>query len=233
MPIKAVPALSDNYIWVYHRNSQAFIVDPGESEGVLNYLEENHLILNAILLTHKHGDHTDGVMSILEKFPETPVYGPSETASWATHIVKEGDSFELLGQQLEVFKTAGHTEEHVSFIMGKALFCGDALFSGGCGRVFTGDYAAQFDALQKFSQLDNDVQIYAGHEYTQTNLEFAQSIFPDNENILRALKQTKETLSQGEPTLPTTVGNEREINVFLQADNLEGFIKLRNARDIF
>src|SRR5699024_7702319 len=117
--------------------TDAVVVDPGEADGVLHYLDENNLQLNAILLTHKHNDHVGGVAEILAKLPDTKVYGPRETNHLVDRVVQEGDSFELLGQSFQVFKTNGHTEGHISYLMDKALFCGDALFSAGSGRVFT------------------------------------------------------------------------------------------------
>ena len=138
-----------------------------------------------------------------------------------------------MGKKFQVFKTAGHTTEHVSFLMEKALFCGDALFSAGCGRVFTGDYQAQFNALQIFKSLDETVEVYAGHEYTQTNLRFAQSIEPANKNISQVLDQVTNLRAHDLPSLPSTIGKEKNINLFLQADKLQDFIALRNARDNF
>lgn len=233
MNIHPIKAFSDNYIWLIEKGLDAAVVDPGEAEEVLNYLEEKQLNAAAILLTHKHDDHVGGVETIQAHYPNVPVYGPKETGSLADHIVQEGDSFELLGQSFQVFKTAGHTEEHVSFLTKEALFCGDALFSGGCGRVFTGDYQAQYDALQKFNQLDDDVKVYAGHEYTQTNLRFAESIDPSNKSIAQALEQANELREAGKPTLPSTIGKEKEINLFLRAKTLEEFVELRQARDDF
>src|SRR5699024_9635220 len=117
------------------------------------------------------------------KLPDTKVYGPTETEHLVDYVVQEGDVFELLNQGCQVFKTAGHTEEHISYLTDKALFCGDSLFSAGCGRVFTGDYQAQYDTLQKFKRLADDIEVYAGHEYTQTNLRFAHSVRPSDEVI--------------------------------------------------
>ena len=233
MKINPVKAFSDNYIWVIEEGKDAVIVDPGEYKAVLHYLEENQMTLKAIILTHNHEDHIGGVKAISEKFPDTPIYGPEETAFLADHVVKDGDSFDLLGKKFQVFKTAGHTTEHVSFLMEKALFCGDALFSAGCGRVFTGDYQAQFNALQMFKSLDDAVEVYAGHEYTQTNLRFAQFIEPANKNISHVLDQVTNLRAHDRPSLPSTIGKEKNINLFLQADKLQDFIALRNARDNF
>ena len=233
MQINSVKAFSDNYIWVMEEGAEAVIVDPGEAGDVLAYLDKKALNLTAILLTHKHDDHIGGVRKILEKYPETPIFGPVETTDLATQVVKEGDTFTLFGKEVKVFKTAGHTEEHISFLIEDVLFSGDALFSGGCGRVFTGDYQAQYDALQKFKQLDEKVKIYAGHEYTQANLLFARNVSPTNPDIVRTLHDVNERRASDLPTLPSTIGKEKQINLFLRAESLEEFIELRQARDKF
>lgn len=233
MSIFPIKAFSDNYIWMIEEQEKVIVVDPGESIGVLNYLKENNLEDVSILLTHKHSDHVDGVEEIVTKYPKTVVYGPEETERFNDHVVRDGDIFELYDKSFEVFKTAGHTEGHISYLVGDALFCGDALFSGGCGRVFTGDYQAQYDSLQTFKQLDNKIKVYAGHEYTQTNLRFAQTIEPTNEVIREALSETNELCDQDKPTLPSTIGKEKEINLLMCAETLEDFIELRKARDNF
>ena len=233
MNINFVKAFSDNYIWILEEGTEAVVVDPGEAEQVLDYLEEKQLQLNSILLTHNHDDHIGGVQKILAKYPDASIYGPKETKDIADHIVVDGDSFSLLGQNFQVLKTGGHTHGHISFLMENALFCGDALFSAGCGRVFTKDYQAQYDALQKFKQLDDEVQVYGAHEYTQTNLRFAHAMQPSNAAISEALDQVNEMRAKGKPTLPTTIGREKKINLFLQAEKMEDFKELRNARDEF
>lgn len=233
MNIHPIKAFSDNYIWTIEEGAEAVVVDPGEAEGVMDYLKEQQLNLTAILLTHKHEDHIGGVKEMLARYPNTPVYGPKETEPLADHIVREGENFRLLGRKFQVIKTGGHTHGHISFLMEEALFCGDALFSAGCGRVFTGDYQAQYDALQKFKLLDDETQVYAAHEYTQTNLRFAHSMQPSNKAVSEALDQVDDLCAKEEPTLPSTIGREKKINLFLQAGTLEDFVKLRKARDDF
>lgn len=117
--------------------------------------------------------------------------------------------------------------------MGDILFCGDALFSAGCGRVFTGDYEAQFNTLQKFKRLDDDIKVYPGHEYTEINLRFAYEIEPDNKEISKALEEVRGQRAKGEPSLPLTIGREKKINLFLRVKTLEEFIELRKTRDNF
>lgn len=233
MKIHPIKAFSDNYIWIIEEGTEAVVVDPGEAGRVIDYLEEKQLHLSSILLTHNHDDHIGGVQEILAKYPGTSIYGPKETEHLADHIVHEGNSFNLLGQNFRVLKTGGHTHGHISFLTEGSLFCGDALFSAGCGRVFTKDYRAQYSALQKFKRLDDEIQVYAAHEYTQTNLRFAHSVQPDNTVISEALTEVNDLRKKGQPTLPTTIGREKKINLFLQAEKLEDFKELRNARDEF
>lgn len=233
MNIYPIKAFSDNYIWVVEENENVFVVDPGEGRQVLEHLEKKQLNLTAILLTHHHDDHIGGVEEIVSAHPDTNIYGPSETNALNDFTVADGDTFELFGKNIQVSKTAGHTEEHISFLMGDALFCGDALFSGGCGRVFTGDYQAQFNALQIFNQLDDQVQVYAGHEYTVTNLRFANTVEPNNQKVARALEEVETIRQDKKPTLPSTIGREKEINLFMRANTLEEFVELRDGRDKF
>jgi hydroxyacylglutathione hydrolase len=231
--IHPVKAFSDNYIWCIQEETEVVVVDPGDARGVLDYLEEKQLRLTAILLTHMHEDHTGGVQEILASYPKSLVYGPNETKDLVNRVVKEGDSFNLLGQTFQVYKSGGHTHGHISFLMGTNLFCGDALFSAGCGRVFTGDYKAQYETLQKFKRLNDDINVFPGHEYTETNLRFAYDMNPDNNKISTSLEEVQELRAKGQPTLPTTIGREKEINLFLQAETVVDFIELRNARDNF
>lgn len=233
MKIHPIKAFSNNYIWIIEEGTEVVVVDPGEAKSVIEYLEEKQLHLSSILLTHNHDDHVGGVQEILAKYPGTSIYGPKETEHLADHIVQEGNSFNLLGQNFQVLKTGGHTHGHISFLTAGALFCGDALFSAGCGRVFTKDYRAQYSALQKFKRLDDEIQVYAAHEYTETNLRFAHSVQPDNTIISEALTEVNEWRAKGQPTLPTTIGREKKINLFLQAEELAEFKELRNARDDF
>lgn len=233
MKVHPIEAFTDNYIWLVQEGNEAVVVDPGEGPQVMDFLETHDLILRAILLTHNHDDHVGGVLEIFERYPDIPIFGPDETEPLADHNVKDGDTFEILGKKVRVFLTAGHTEGHVSYLMDDMLFCGDALFSAGCGRVFTGDYEAQFEALNRFKQLDDRVRVFAGHEYTETNLRFALTVDPHNEQLKETLNETIELRARDLPTLPSTIGKEKDINLFLQAESLEEMTALRNKRDDF
>ncbi|OOH91056.1 hydroxyacylglutathione hydrolase [Pasteurellaceae bacterium 15-036681] len=232
--ITPIPALSDNYIWVLQQDQKAIIVDPAESESVLSFLAKNQLNPTAILLTHNHDDHTAGVADIVAQYLDLAIYGPTEVRQFANQIVKDNDEFELLGLSVKVIKSAGHTAEHVSYLVKhEYLFSGDSLFSGGCGRVFTGDYQAQFDALQRFNQLDDFVMVYPAHEYTQSNLKFASAVMTPNCVLAEYQERADMLRAQNRPTLPTTIGIEKQINPFMQAKTLAEFTQLRQQKDNF
>lgn len=233
MNIHYLKALEDNYIWFIQAENQILVVDPGESQPVLDYLKEQELDLSGILLTHNHADHTDGVKAIKDVYPTIPVVGSIETKEWATNVYGEGDRFGLMNLTFQVLKTPGHTNDHIAFLVKGHLFCGDALFAAGCGRVFTGDYQAAYETIQRLQSLPEATKVYAGHEYTLTNLAFAASL-TDNPGPLRQVQdQVKSQLDQGQASLPTTIKQEREWNPFMQARSLEEFTRLRQLRDQF
>lgn len=148
MKIIPIRAFKDNYIWAIVDERDLVVVDPGESKPVIDFIEEQILSLKAILLTHKHSDHTGGVEELVERYKST-VYGPSETKNLNSNSLSDGDEIEVLNRGFRVIKTAGHTEEHISYLVEDNLFCGDSLFLAGCGRVFTGDYEEQYRTIQK------------------------------------------------------------------------------------
>lgn len=229
-----IPALTDNYIWAVIQEQNLIIVDPSEAQPVLDFIAKNSLNLTAILLTHNHHDHTDGVPEILAHYPHLPVYGPAEVAEFANIIVTPEEKFELFGYEVKVMESAGHTAGHISYLFGyDYLFCGDSLFSGGCGRTFTGNYQAQFEALQRFKALPNEVKVYAGHEYTQSNLKFATTVLPPSCALSEYEDYVALLRAQQKPTLPSTIGLEMQINPFMQAVDLDQFIALRKQKDHF
>lgn len=234
LKITPIPALADNYIWLIQQGNNAIVVDPAESQPVSDFLAKHSLNLTACLLTHNHHDHTDGVNALKAYAPSLPVYGSAECAEWATVIVKPEDHFELFGYDIRVIESAGHTAQHVSYLFGNEyLFCGDALFSGGCGRVFTGDYQAQFDALQRFKALPSFVEIFPAHEYTVSNLKFAETVMQPSCALFEAQERAETQRQRHQPTLPTTLEQELRINPFLQAVDLAQFIAIRQQKDQF
>lgn len=232
--ITPISALSDNYIWVIAKEQQAIIIDPSEAKPALDYLAKHQLNLTAILLTHKHHDHVGGVDEIKQQYSDIVVYGPEECQAWANMIVKPEQHLELFGYDVRVIESAGHTEQHVSYLFGNEyLFCGDALFSGGCGRVFTGDYKAEFEALQCFKALPSFVEIFPAHEYTASNLKFAETVMKPSCAFFEYQELALMKREQNRPTLPTTLEKELVINPFLRAETLDEFIELRQKKDHF
>lgn len=227
-------ALNDNYIWTIEREGSLIVVDPSTPDEVIEKIEKENLKLEVILLTHKHADHTGGVKTLKEKYNPV-VYGPLEVKKLCTEdeVVGDGDSIEIMRMRIEVIKSNGHTEDHVSYLVDGNLFCGDSLFSAGVGRVFTGDYKSAYKTMEKFRKLPEDTKVYPAHEYTVSNLEFVQSL-GENKRVEEELKWAREVVvAKGGCTLPTTIGKEKEINPFLMAKSLEEFRKLRDLKDRF
>ncbi|MDI6955489.1 hydroxyacylglutathione hydrolase, partial [Pantoea sp. Pa-EAmG] len=180
MNLTSIPALQDNYIWTLNdEQGRCLIVDPGEARPVLEKIRANHWQPQAILLTHHHHDHVGGVSELLEHYPQLEVYGPQETADkGARTILSDGDEFTLLGLNFRVIATPGHTLGHISYFSSPYLFCGDTMFSGGCGRLFEGTAQQMFESFQALNQLPADTLICCAHEYTLSNMKFAAAILP-------------------------------------------------------
>ncbi|MFZ7343174.1 hydroxyacylglutathione hydrolase [Avibacterium volantium] len=227
-----IPALDDNYIWLYAReNLPVIVIDIAESAPLLAYLQQHQLKVEAVLLTHKHQDHVGGLAEFKQHYPNIPVFGPQETADLgATQIINEGE-IRTTHYQIQVLPSGGHTENHVSFVVDGHLFCGDTLFSGGCGRVFTGDYAQMFDSLQRLKALPDSTIVCPAHEYTLSNLQFAEKVLPKSAFLTDYVAKIAALRQQHQPSLPTTLGLEKRINPFLQAENLAQFTQWRKLKD--
>lgn len=228
MNINFIRAFEDNYIWTIEKGKDVILVDPGEAGPCFKYLEDKNLY--AIFLTHKHMDHVGGVKELKEKFKEAIVYGPSETENLNDKTLEDEEEFEIFGYKIKVLKTNGHTEEHISYLIEDNLFCGDTIFSSGCGRVFTGDYQSSFESVQKIKNLNKETLIYPAHEYTIDCIESSKRIIKDK-IMDDAIMEAKEKISKGFPSLPTSVGKEFLINPFFMAkdlDEFKEFIKIKN-----
>ncbi|EKT54364.1 hydroxyacylglutathione hydrolase [Providencia burhodogranariea] len=223
MELIRVPALNDNYIWILSdAHQQCIIIDPSESEPVLEILAQKKLIPIAILLTHHHDDHIGGVQNMLKSFKHLTVFGPKETQiKGATKLVNSEDNIKIGDFNFTVFGLPGHTLGHVGFYQAPYLFCGDTLFSAGCGRIFEGTPEQMYQSIQKIAALPDDTLICCAHEYTQSNLKFAHHIWPENDQISQYQQEITIKRSKNEPTVPTTLKTERKINLFLQCDNVE------------
>lgn len=218
--ITPIPAFKDNYIWLIHhpKKSHAVIVDPGVAEPVLATLKAMNLKLSAILITHHHYDHCHGIEELLQVFP-VPVYGPHQgTIAGVTQHLYEGDRVNLpeLNLSLSVFEIPGHTLDHIAYFAPKILFCGDTLFTAGCGRLFEGTAEQMVNSLDKLAALPSDTLVYCGHEYTKNNLLFAQAVEPNNNAIHERLEDTETLLLQGYPTVPASLAVEKKTNPFLR-----------------
>lgn len=219
--ILPIPAFNDNYIWLIKKpnHDKVVCIDPGEAEPVLSYLKSEQLTLSHILITHHHFDHIGGVPTLKSHFPDLVTYGPIDPRiSKLDHIVKEGDQFEIkhLDLKLTVIETPGHTKTHICFHIPsiKALFCGDTLFSAGCGRLFEGTPEDMASSLKKLSALPKDTRVFCAHEYTRQNLMFADTIEPGNQDVIKALN----ALAPDSLSLPSTLEKEFKINPFLRCD---------------
>lgn len=218
-PVLHVRAFQDNYIWVIRGNSSthALLVDPGDAKPVLNALPRMGLSPAAILCTHHHHDHVGGIPELLEHFPGLPVYGPMrEQIEGLTHPLREDDKVDALGLQLKVLDIPGHTRGHIAYYGHGWLFCGDTLFSAGCGRLFEGTAAQMHASLAQLSALPDNTQVYCGHEYTLANLRFALTVEPENSAALAYRDAAEAQQAMGMPTIPSTLKLERQINPFLR-----------------
>lgn len=223
MNLNSIPAFQDNYIWVLNdETGRCLIVDPGEAAPVLAAITENGWQPEAILLTHHHNDHVGGVSDLHRHYPNLIVYGPEETRhKGTTKIVADGDRIRVLDQEFHVFATPGHTLGHVCFYSAPWLFCGDTLFSGGCGRLFEGTPAQMYRSLQRINTLPEETLICCAHEYTLSNMKFALSVLPHDLFINEYYREVKELRAKNQITLPTTLKKERQINLFLRTDDID------------
>lgn len=226
VPIKV---LNDNYVWLIIKNNQAIAIDVGDEKEVVDYLKNHELDLVAVFTTHHHEDHVGGVFNIKQLYPHATIYTHHSHVDRDLVEVEcdEGFSFELLGLTFNVWRTAGHTDTHLTYLCKiddkTHVFCGDTLFSGGCGRVFTGTMQTLFDSVMRINALPEDTILYPSHEYTNANLKFGLLVCPtaNKEFITQYKNKINQQLKNNIPSLPTDLKTERLINVFLQTDHPE------------
>jgi hydroxyacylglutathione hydrolase len=253
LQVEQIPVLSDNYVYLVHQPEGGVtgVVDPAVAAPVLAALQRYGWQLDWILSTHHHADHTGGNLE-LKQATGCRIVGPQKDAARIPGIdqgVVEGDRFELGPLSAEIFETPGHTAGHISywFSEAKALFCADTLFSLGCGRVFEGSFDLMWNSLCKFAGLPGDALVYCAHEYTQANARFALTVDPDNPALQARAAEIDRQRAAGQPTVPTTLGAEREANPFLRphdpairrrlgmpdASDAEVFAEIRKRKDRF
>ncbi|WP_041186281.1 hydroxyacylglutathione hydrolase [Candidatus Kinetoplastidibacterium desouzai] len=245
LPIKS---FNDNYIWTIIKNDKIVVVDPGDHKPILNFINKHSLTLLAILVTHHHNDHVNGIEKLCE-LNNIPVYASNKTPlSLCNTYLKEDDVILIpeLDINLKVINTPGHTNDHISFYgqtvnSNRVLFCGDTLFSGGCGRIFEGTYKQMFQSLKKLSNLPLNTLVFSSHEYTINNLVWAMTVDNNNINIKQYYKHAKLLRKYEYPTLPSSINKELSINPFLRTNCMEiinstsahAKVRLKSELDVF
>lgn len=221
LQVTPVRAFSDNYIWLIHSPraaQQVVAVDPGDAAPVERALANSKLTLSAILLTHHHADHVGGVAALLQR-RAVPVFGPAGEAVPGDPVrLREGDVVDLpeLALRFEVLDVPGHTSGHIAYVGHGAVFCGDTLFSAGCGRLFEGTAEQMAGSLAKLASLPDDTAVYCAHEYTVSNLLFGLAVEPNNDETRAYLEECRSRRAQDKATVPSSMRRERNVNPFLR-----------------
>jgi hydroxyacylglutathione hydrolase len=230
LAVLTVPAFKDNYLWLIHDGVHAVAVDPGDGQPILDALRANGLTLTAILLTHHHADHIGGVPQLLAEYngpARLPVFGPrNDGIDAVTHPLGEGDRVQVpgLALSLAVLDVPGHTRGHIAYVRDEVgnpsgthwLFCGDTLFGAGCGRLFEGTPEQMAASLAKLAALPDDTLVYCAHEYTLSNLRFAQAVEPDNRALQMRIEADSKARGTNLPTIPSNIAIEKATNPFLR-----------------
>lgn len=244
LQLESIAILSDNYVWVLHDQQSCLVVDPGVAAPILAWMTERRLQLAGILITHHHADHCGG----LAELPAVPTYGPAHPALPARVRPvsdKQSLTFPALDLKIEVIATPGHTLSHLCFYIQDLLFCGDTLFSCGCGRLFEGTPAQMLASLERLSALPDATRVCPAHEYTLANLAFARDLEPEHQALLEWENEARALRRRGQPTLPVRLGDEKRRNPFLRChepglqtllgctDTLSAFTHLRAQKDVY
>ena len=223
MQIITIPLLSDNYSYLLLEAGLALAIDPGDAAPVLAAVRKAGANLNAILLTHRHNDHTAGCAELRAQ-TRCAIIGPAECAACGLdRTIGEGDVVALAGLAVRALAVPGHTRGHVAYVCerGPAVWTGDTLFVGGCGRILEGSAAEMWHSLCRLRKLPPETQVHSGHDYTRDNLEFAASVLPHNAAIQARLAEVQVQEAAGQPTGSSSIAVERETNIFLRADSDE------------
>jgi hydroxyacylglutathione hydrolase len=239
MKIQIIPCLQDNYSYLIidEENNIACVVDPSEADPIIEYLENTQIKLKFILNTHHHYDHVGGNQKLKEKYGASVVgyEGDKERIPEIDILVNDQEVWVHKNFKAKVIHVPGHTLGHICFYFYKeeSVFTGDTLFSLGCGRVFEGTYTQMFNSLMKLKELPQNTKVFCGHEYTKQNSIFCMVHDENNENLKAKINDIKIKLKAGLSTIPSTIKDELECNIFLRSNNVEAFSKLRDLKDNF
>ena len=239
MKIQIIPCLKDNYSYLIidEESNTACVIDPSEAEPIIKFLENTKIKLKFILNTHHHYDHVGGNQKLKEKYDANVVgyKGDKERIPGIDKLVNDQETWINKKLEAKVIHIPGHTLGHICFYFYKEgwVFTGDTLFSLGCGRIFEGTYEQMFNSLMKLKELPKNTKVFCGHEYTLQNSKFCLTHDKNNQNLKTKINDIKIKLKAGLSTIPSTIKDELECNVFLRSHNLETFSKLRDLKDNF
>ena len=239
MKIHIISCLKDNYSYLIidEKNNIACVVDPSEADPIIKYLENTQIKLKFILNTHHHYDHVGGNQKLKEKYGAIIVgyKGDKERIPEIDILLSDQETWIHENFKAKIIHVPGHTLGHICFYFYKeqSIFTGDTLFSLGCGRLFEGTYSQMFDSLMKLKKLPQDTKVYCGHEYTKKNSAFCLAHDANNKNLITKMKDINIKLKSGLPTIPSSIGDELECNIFLRSSNADTFSKLRDLKDNF
>ena len=239
MKIKIISCLQDNYSYLIidEKKNIACVVDPSESNPIIEYLEKNKIDLKFILNTHHHYDHVGGNKKLKEKYGAGVIgfKGDKNRIPEIDILIDDQETWKYESFEAKIIHVPGHTLGHICFYFynEKSIFTGDTLFSLGCGRIFEGSYFQMFNSLKKFKELPNNTKVYCGHEYTKQNSKFCIAHDKNNQNLIKKIIEIEKKIQNNLPTIPSTIKDELECNIFLRSDNIKTFSKLRDLKDNF
>ena len=239
MKIEIIPCLQDNYAYLIidEKKNIGCAIDPSESAPIIEYLEKNKINLKFILNTHHHFDHVGGNKKLKEKYGANVIgfKGDKDKIPGIDILVDDQEIWKYESFESKIIHIPGHTLGHVCFYFynNKSIFTGDTLFSLGCGRIFEGTYSQMYESLKKIKDLPQDTKVFCGHEYTIQNSKFCILHDKNNENLKKKIKEVKKKLQNNLPTIPSTIKEELECNIFLRSNNIKTFSKLRDLKDNF
>ena len=239
MNIEIIKCLKDNYSYLIidEKTKSACVVDPSEAKPIINYIEKNKIYLKFILNTHHHYDHVGGNKDLKKKYNAKVIgfEGDKDRIPEIDICLKDRETWKNKNFEFKIFHIPGHTSGHIcfNFFKEKLLFTGDTLFSLGCGRIFEGTYEQMFNSLELIKSFSLETKIYCGHEYTLKNSDFCSIHDKENSKLTEKIISIKEKLNKGLPTIPSTLKEELETNIFLRCNSIENFSKLRDLKDNF